>query len=258
MASIGVSIVTGANDFFTITEKVKEQYDLSAWSRPLLCRTSDSPGIVLEENDHRIAQSSDRKAWLLDFAADRPDPWAFQLPREYIEIGNRLSLERRYKCKIREPWYRVPDVRQDCLMMSKRAHQFHRLILNKAQLFTTDTIYRGRMRPLFEPWLESLVASFHNSLTLLSSELEGRSYGGGVLELVPSEIARLAIPLAEMRGELKSLDILCRQIGGQRDKSDRLVEETNQRLCERIPLLRDLLPQLESARNHLRDRRFHG
>ena len=42
---------------------------------------------------------------------------------------------------------------------------------------------------------ERLVGSFLNPLTALSAELEGRHYGGGVLELIPSEIERLIIPL---------------------------------------------------------------
>jgi len=36
-------------------------------------------------------------------------------------------------------------------------------------------------------------------LTALSAELEGRHYGGGVLELVPSEIERLLVPLCKIR-----------------------------------------------------------
>src|SRR5262249_25331787 len=48
---------------------------------------------------------------------------------------------------------------------------------------------------------ERLVGCFINPLTALSAELEGRHYGGGVLELIPSEIERLLIPLPE-RAEL--------------------------------------------------------
>lgn len=48
---------------------------------------------------------------------------------------------------------------------------------------------------------DHLVASFVNPLTALSAELKGRHYGGGVLELVPSEIERLAI-----RPDLNALD----------------------------------------------------
>ena len=41
---------------------------------------------------------------------------------------------------------------------------------------------------------ETLVYGFFNGLTALSAELEGRHYGGGVLELVPSEIEKLLLP----------------------------------------------------------------
>jgi adenine-specific DNA-methyltransferase len=42
--------------------------------------------------------------------------------------------------------------------------------------------------------LNSLIFSFYNTLTLLMSEIEGRYYGGGVLELIPSEFKKLPIP----------------------------------------------------------------
>lgn len=44
---------------------------------------------------------------------------------------------------------------------------------------------------------ENLVCSFLNPLTAITAELEGRYYGGGVLELVPSEIEQLYIPVIE-------------------------------------------------------------
>ena len=41
----------------------------------------------------------------------------------------------------------------------------------------------------------------------MSAELEGRHYGGGVLELIPSEIERLIIPLpAKVSIDLADLD----------------------------------------------------
>jgi hypothetical protein len=76
--------------------------------------------------------------------------------------------------------------------MLKRSHSFPRLVLNEINAFTTDTAYR--LRPLLGVDPLALVASFVNSLTALSAELEGRHYGGGVLELVPSEIERLLVP----------------------------------------------------------------
>tara|TARA_R110002096_G_scaffold274893_1_gene468614 strand:- start:388 stop:714 length:327 start_codon:yes stop_codon:yes gene_type:complete len=42
--------------------------------------------------------------------------------------------------------------------------------------------------------LNSFIYSFYNSLTLAFAELEGRYYGGGVLELTPNEFRVLPIP----------------------------------------------------------------
>src|SRR5262249_55409336 len=138
------------------------------------------------------------------------------------------------------------------------AHQFHRLLLNRARAHTTDTIYRGRMLPLFEQWEESLVAVFHNSLTILSSEIEGRTYGGGVLELIPSEISRLIVPLVESKKYLSSLDQTCRDAGGQTDPDDSLILATDAILIRQLPKLAEFIPTIIAARARLRQRRFHG
>jgi hypothetical protein len=46
----------------------------------------------------------------------------------------------------------------------------------------------------------------------LSAELEGRHYGGGVLELVPTEIEKLLVPIpSSVRPEIRKLDTLVRQ-----------------------------------------------
>ena len=42
-----------------------------------------------------------------------------------------------------------------------------------------------------------LAFCFYNSLTFLSCELEGRFYGGGVLELVPGEVEQTIFPYCE-------------------------------------------------------------
>ena len=258
VAQIGVSIVTGANDFFTVDDATLKKFDLNRWSKPLLARTSDCPGLVFEKEDHMSARKTGKKVWMLDFSAELPDPMKYALPRQYLMQGESMKLHARYKTSIREPWYRVPSMRHDCLLLSKRAHQFHRLLWNKSSALTTDTIYRGHMKKPYENAGESLVAGFHNSATILSSEIEGRTYGGGVLELVPSEVARIVVPMVDMKRHLSALDRLCRESGGQLDSTDTLINRTDELLCKIIPSLLPLMNDLFSARIHLRQRRFHG
>ncbi len=258
VATIGVAIVTGANDFFTVDDSVVKEYQLGEWARPLLSRTADSPGIVFTQNDHESLQQQGKKAWLLDFASERPDPTCYEHAKRYLAKGEEMGLPSRYKCRIRSPWYRAPHIKQGALMMAKRCHQHHRLIINKPGVFTTDTIYRGEMKKEFETMADNLVSGIHNSVTLLSAEIEGRAYGGGVLELVPSEISRLLAPVVDTHPYLQRLDTISRNAGGQQDKEDTLINATDQLLCDLIPGYSEILPSISQARISLRDKRFKG
>ncbi len=257
IAKIEVSIVTGANPFFTIDDATVEEFELRPWARPLLARTSDCPGLIFTQQDHASARGDGSRAWILDFSAERPDPTKHKKALLYLDSGRERSLHTRFKCRIREPWYRVPQIRSGRLLLTKRAHLYHRLILNDADVFTTDTIYRGEMLPLFAHRTNDLVAGFQNSLTLLSSEIEGRTYGGGVLELVPSEVARLRIPLVPMARLLPKLDMESRDIGGQRDSTGQVLHAADTEIAEQIEGYRELLPLLRSARQRLNDRRMN-
>jgi hypothetical protein len=93
--------------------------------------------------------------------------------------------------------------------MLKRSHDTPRLILNRVGAYTTDTAYRIRA---LRGTARGLVYGFFNSLTALSAELEGRHYGGGVLELVPSEIEKLLLPAPEgIMPDVERLDRMVRE-----------------------------------------------
>jgi hypothetical protein len=95
----------------------------------------------------------------------------------------------------------VPYVWVSEIGLLKRCHYFPRLVLNELGAFSTDTAYRIKMKPEYKDQTKNLVFSFLNSLTFLYAELLGRHYGGGVLELVPSEIEKLQIPLVSISDE---------------------------------------------------------
>jgi hypothetical protein len=101
-----------------------------------------------------------------------------------------------------------------------------------------------------------LVAAFHNSLTLLTAEIEGRSFGGGVLELVPTEAGRLLAVVPERFGdEIERLDLLARSGSGA--DGEALIEETDRLLVKNTAgLTASLLDTLRDARLLLLARRM--
>jgi adenine-specific DNA-methyltransferase len=257
IAKLEVSIVTGANDFFSVSEEEARKYNLNQWVTPLLPRLRHAQGLTYTLDDHQNTVSEGAKTWLLNFSENLPDPQHCTEPSKYLAIGEAQNLHKRYKTSIRSPWYRVPSVWAGNLLLSKRCHLFPRLVYNEAGVVTTDTIYRGHILPKFAGRELDLVSVFNNSLTLLSAEIEGRSFGGGVLELVPSEIARLSIPFpVTLTDNFKKLDQISRN-NNNPFSSTSLIEETNFLASQKIPKLTfSLLQILEQARESLMKRRL--
>lgn len=201
LAEVDIGIVTGANKFFLVPDAVVERHGLAPWAFPMFGRSEHVPGVVYDEEVHAANRRAGLPGNFLRFSAEvGPDLPGSVLA--YLASGEAEGLPGRYKCRIRRPWYSVPSVYATPVGMLKRCHHFPRLIRNRLGAFTTDTAYR--LRPRVDP--DALVASFVNSLTALCAELEGRHYGGGVLELVPSEIEKLLVPLAPA-GELELRDL---------------------------------------------------
>jgi hypothetical protein len=248
LARFGVATVTGANDFFTVDEATISGYDLGPWTRPLVARLRDAPGLAFTEADHRAAARAGSRVALVDLD-EEPDPGT--PPAAYLAKGVAAGLPERYKCRIRSPWYRLPVVPPGNLLLSKRSHRFPRVVRNDVGACTTDTIYQARLLGPVDA--TTLATSFHNSLTLLCAELDGRSFGGGVLELVPSEVAGLwIVPEPSMADEFGALDGLARSA-----EPEALVAETDRLLAKRVPGLdAQLLETLAGARISLQHRRF--
>jgi hypothetical protein len=253
VARLEVSTVTGANDFFCVDDQTLCAHELQPWAKPLLARARHAPGLVVKAADRAAARERGARTWLLDFDLDAPNPEDRPRAKDYLDAGLRHGLADRYKCRIREPWYRVPSIRHSSLLLSKRSHLYPRLLMNSAGVHTTDTIYRGDVLPAQGMSAGDLVASFHCSLTLLAVELEGRSFGGGVLELVPSEIARLAVVRGLGLGEhLRELDKIAR--GGEPAE---LVQATDSLLVSNRLLPGELVTMLSEGHEALMTRRLH-
>lgn len=208
IAKVDVGIVTGANKFFLVSDKIVQQFSLDKWSHPMFGRSQHCPGILYNKSQHR---ENARKGYPTNFI------WFKDKMVEnntgaiaYIRNGEKQKLNTRYKCRTRKPWYSVPSVYSTEIGMLKRAHHMPRLILNELKAYTTDTSYRITAKQVSA---RKLVYNFINPLTAISAELEGRHYGGGVLELVPSEIENLLIPLSEnVVSDVNWLDKLIRSV----------------------------------------------
>jgi len=188
---INVGITTGNNDYFSIDNKMEKEYDLSPVLLPLIGRSAHAHGIYFTKEDWMENVIKGKKAQLLNFSnvpyKDYPEKH-----KKYIKKGEQEEQNKGYKCSIRDRWYIVPSVWVPDAFFLRRNNLYPKFVLNQCEAVSTDTMHRIKFNNDVDP--ETLLLSYYNSISFAFTELCGRSYGGGVLEILPGEVGNIMLP----------------------------------------------------------------
>lgn len=248
LADVDVGIVTGRNSFFVIDKERAKDIKLNGCSQPLVGRTSSLRSIMFNAADFE-AHGEKHPSVLIDLngveASKIKGPLA-----EYIRLGEQQGVHTGYKCRIRRRWYDVPSIYVPDAFLFRQIHDAPLLVANGAKATSTDTIHRVRFKS--EISAQKLAASFCNSLTFAWSEVCGRSYGGGVLELEPREAEELPIPFAALdKIDAAKVDKLLREKGliAALDYCDPIL------LGDGLGMSREQIQSVRQSWMQLRDRR---
>jgi len=189
-ASVDVGVVTGKNEFFVLTGDQVAELGLEGYTAPLVSRSVHLKGARVGKADWNAMSSAGDRVHLLHLKPTNGAKPSAALAR-YIRFGEGNEVHKGYKCSIRKPWYEVPSVWTPDGFLFRQIYDFPRVVLNQAGATSTDTIHRLTCK-VEKP--ERVIANTYTWLTAASAEIEGRSYGGGVLELEPTEAERLLMP----------------------------------------------------------------
>ena len=250
-ALVDVGIVTGRNQFFVLTKEQAESLGLIESCLPMIGRSVQIPGVVLQAEQWEKQAVSNGRCYLLQLGAV-PRDLLTKSALSYVEQGEAQGFHQGYKCAIRSPmWWNVPSVWAPDGFLLRQIHDGPRIIANKAAATCTDTIHRVRTLPGTN--LEWLATTSMNSLTYAFAEIRGRSYGGGVLELEPTEAEGLLVPEYRMDLPILSLeefDNLTRSHG-----VEAALDEIDRSVLREIGLSRDDLVTLRGIWHRLYIRR---
>ena len=213
IALINVGITTGNNKYFSVGQKTVEMYQLQDIVRPLIGRSSHANSVYFKHEDWMQNVSKNKAAYLIDF----PDVEYKNYPKkhqEYIKMGEKNGENKGYKCSIRERWYRIPSIWVPDAFFLRRNNLYPKFVLNQCAAVSTDTMHRIKFNEGIEP--ERAVLSYYNSISFAFTELCGRSYGGGVLEILPREVGNIyvpkldGVPIEIIRELLEQVDLIVR------------------------------------------------
>jgi adenine-specific DNA-methyltransferase len=187
-ATIDIGVVTGRNEFFVLSNKEIYDFDLRHYVIPLIGRTYQLKGAVIKKAEWQKLAEGGQRVFLFSIGPSTNSLSAGA--QRYITLGEKRKIHTGYKCSIRNTWYQVPSIWiPDCFFF-RQIYDFPRAILNEAKAISTDTIHRMTCKSS----KTKLLPCIYTHLTAASAEIEGRSYGGGVLELEPTEAERLLMP----------------------------------------------------------------
>ena len=135
-----------------------------------------------------------------------PDPTNLSTgAKRLIRQGEAEGVHEAYKCRVRDPWWRVPLVTQADLLVTYMNHDAPRLVANGAGVLHLNSVHGMLLKSGHRSVGKRLLPiAMLNSLTLLAVETVGRSYGGGILKVEPREAAILPAPTPQLLKKMGS------------------------------------------------------
>ncbi len=186
----GIGYVSGANEYFVLTPMDAERHRFPLrLLKPTVSAARHIGGAILSRRDMDQLSRRGEHCLLWDGGGAH-----LRSVAAYVGEGERREIHKRYKCRVRSPWYRVPGVKVPHAFLTYMSDVFPRLVINRTRATCSNTLLAVNLDGIPAAIRPAFVASFYNSATMLSAERVGRRYGGGVLKLEPSEADRLLVP----------------------------------------------------------------
>lgn len=195
LASSNIGYVTGANDFFHLRPSEASRLGIPRQFLKVAVRKAEQlpdRAITGAEVERWIAD--DRAVLLLDLKGKPELP---ETVRRYLDSPAGHEVRTAYKCRVRKPWYGVPDIKVPHAFLSVMCGREPAIVGNDAGCVGTNSLHTVNLKnPAVLP---RLLAGWRSSLARLGAELEGHSLGGGMLKLEPMEAGRVPVPLVALR-----------------------------------------------------------
>ncbi len=203
VARVGIGYVTGANSFFHLRPSQAAHAGVPPqFLHPSVRNGAAFPRAAVTHATVRAWLNQDKPVLFLRINAGQT------LPRpvlRYLETPEAKQARQAYKCRMRDPWYVVPDVQVPNAFLSYMSGEEVALVANPAKCVGTNSVHTVRLNDGVS--VEALRRGWATSLARLSCEVEGHPLGGGLLKLEPREAANLILPNVR-KAEIRPLRLL--------------------------------------------------
>jgi adenine-specific DNA methylase len=253
VATLSIGIVTGANKFFLVNEEVSQQHKLPKRTlHPILAKLSIARTLNLTPRDFHAARIKGIRCLLI---VPRRSERSRAVNSYFDGFPEQERLSNVTFAK-RQDWRLPDDGKIPDAFLPYMHNTGPRIILNGSRVNSTNTIHRLFFKPGVDLTKRKLIAiSMMSSFSQISAEIEGRSYGGGILKHEIGEASSIQLLLPNHVSK-RSIDRTFKRIGQllRRGDEDGARTAADSLLASHIRQLRSrrFLKRLDGCLKHLR------
>lgn len=190
LASVGIGYVSGANDFFHLRPSQAERFKIpEGLLHPTVRNGRALPERNLTPSVVRKWVKGDEPIYLLKLPKSPDIPTSV---KGYLDTSEGRTAREAYKCRVRSPWYSVPDVQIPDFFLTYMSGRAVGLVRNSAACTCTNSVHSVRLHD--RRAISTLHGLWGTPFVQLSCEIEGHPLGGGMLKLEPREAAQIVLP----------------------------------------------------------------
>ena len=196
IARVGIGYVTGANQFFHLRPSDAQRFGIpDEFLLPSIRNSRYVTGDAINDVDIERWIARDEPVLLLRIPSGVRLPAAVQA---YLDTAEGRRAGASYKCRNRNPWYTVPDVRRPALVLTYTSGKSPALAVNRSRCPCTNTLLAVDLQSGLFPngnriRGQGLQAAWGSPVGRLSCEIEGHPLGGGLLKLEPGEARNVVL-----------------------------------------------------------------
>lgn len=215
---IQIGIVSGANSFFILNSENWKKHKLpDKVASHVLTKFRFAKGAILEQEDVETILQIGENCLLVDTTKvmqidGKVQEYLDSFPKDKIETMSTFTRRKRSGV-----WHRFNDNRIPDAFFPYMQNMGTWIVINKAGINATNSIHRlYRREKVSNKDVKLATISTLSTFSQISAEIEGRTYGAGVLKHEPSEAAKIKLLMPEVEA---------RKVGNTLKKIDRLLRK---------------------------------
>lgn len=183
-------IATGANSFFTISNKEIKKYRLpNECIIPCISKANQVSDPVFTEDDYESLEANSARVHLFNASAKPNDDGV----KEYLQKGLGEDLHKRYLTRNRDPWYSLEKREVSKIWVTVFNRNGIKLVWNKTSCLTLTCFHNFFPTMMGKQYEKLIFLYLYTDLAKEMLEKEKREYGNGLNKFEPNDISKTKI-----------------------------------------------------------------